>query len=178
MCALITLHSSTYALPAVQTFQRGLLLGLLYQYQYQSILGLLYTQKASHLCYGANEFKCVWLAFNQFKCNQQAYLCEIAFIYCVIHMPTTLVMTTQHKSRNGHHCAQSTPADRMALRQDSGYFIPQDCSSKIHTHKIKSVNDNTHTIPCAHSQCLLLASSFMASALCSIHVCRRLGETS
>ena len=138
-------------------------------------------RKASHLCYGANEFKCVWLAFNQFKCNQRAYLCEIVFIYCVIHMPTTLVMTTQQKEE------KCTPMCTIhtSRQDDTEGGQPALHSSGLlqqNTHTQNKICEwqylVTHTIPCAHSQCLLLASSFMASALCSIHVCRRLGETS
>ena len=76
-------------------------------------------------------------------------------------MPTTLVMTTQHKTRNGYQCAQSTPADKMALRQDVQYCIPQECSNKC-THKTKSVNDNTwlpipYHVPTANVCCWQVA---------------------
>ena len=114
------------------------------------------------------------------------YTCECAHACTCTHthtpMPTTLVMTTQHKRRNGHQCAQATPADKMAMRQDSGYFIPQDCSSKTHTHKTKSVNDNTwlpipYHVPTANVCCCMVSSMVsMASTLCSMHVYRRLGE--
>ena len=71
-------------------------------------------------------------------------------------MPTTLVMTTQQKEE------KCTPADRMTLREDSQHCIPQDCSSKIHTHKTKSVNDNTwlpipYHVPTANVCCWQVA---------------------